>query len=229
MSEVPVLPETAPFTPAQRAWLNGFFAGLLSAEPLAAAAAAPAAEPDEDFPWHDPTLALDERMKLADGHAPPRRLMAAMGQLDCGQCGYLCKTYAEAIASGAEKDLTRCVPGGKPTAKLLKVLVAEAPPPPAPAAPAASSGHAIGHDRREGRPGSPGHRAALAQRAAEPVRRGEADPERRAVARRHRARLRARRLARRLAGEPGRGGRAPARDPAREGVGGGHAAVRPDD
>jgi sulfite reductase (NADPH) flavoprotein alpha-component len=61
-----------------------------------------------------------------------------MGQLDCGQCGYLCKSYAEAIATGAEKDLTRCVPGGKPTAKLLKVLVAEAPPPataPATAAP----------------------------------------------------------------------------------------------
>jgi sulfite reductase (NADPH) flavoprotein alpha-component len=138
MSEVPVLPETAPFTPAQRAWLNGFFAGLLSAEPLAAAAAAPAPELAEDFPWHDPTLQLDERMKLAEGRTPPRRMMAAMGQLDCGQCGYLCKTYAEAIASGTEGDLTRCVPGGKPTAKLLKVLVAEAPPPAAPAAAASS-------------------------------------------------------------------------------------------
>ena len=138
MSEVPVLPETAPFTPAQRAWLNGFFAGLLSAEPPAAAAAAPAPEPAEDFPWHDPTLQLDERMKLAEGRTPQRRMMAAMGQLDCGQCGYLCKTYAEAIASGTEKDLTRCVPGGKPTAKLLKVLVAEAPPPAAPAAAASS-------------------------------------------------------------------------------------------
>jgi sulfite reductase (NADPH) flavoprotein alpha-component len=130
MSEVPVLPETAPFTAAQRAWLNGFFAGLLSSEPVAAAAAAqPAPELAEDFPWHDPTLALDERMKLAEGRPAARRLMAAMGQLDCGQCGYLCKTYAEAIAGGAEKDLTRCVPGGKPTAKLLKVLVADAPPP----------------------------------------------------------------------------------------------------
>ena len=25
-----LLPESAPFTPAQRAWLNGFFAGLIS-------------------------------------------------------------------------------------------------------------------------------------------------------------------------------------------------------
>jgi sulfite reductase (NADPH) flavoprotein alpha-component len=31
---VPVLPETAPFTPEQRAYLNGFFAGLFSSAPL---------------------------------------------------------------------------------------------------------------------------------------------------------------------------------------------------
>jgi sulfite reductase (NADPH) flavoprotein alpha-component len=145
MSEVPVLPETAPFTRAQRAWLNGFFAGLLSSEPLAGAPdTATAPEPEEDTPWHDPTLPLDERMKLAEGRAPARRMMAAMGQLDCGQCGYLCKTYAEAIARGGETDLTRCVPGGKPTAKLLRTLAAEFPAAPqsgaasgkAPAAPA---------------------------------------------------------------------------------------------
>ena len=29
--------------------------------------------------------------------------MAAMAQLDCGACGYLCQTYSEAIADGAEK------------------------------------------------------------------------------------------------------------------------------
>lgn len=39
MSTVPVLPETAPFTPEQRAWLNGFLAGLFS---RAAAADLPA-------------------------------------------------------------------------------------------------------------------------------------------------------------------------------------------
>jgi len=32
--EVPTLPETAPFTPEQRAWLNGYIAGLLSANKL---------------------------------------------------------------------------------------------------------------------------------------------------------------------------------------------------
>jgi len=38
---VPVLPETAPFTPEQRAYLNGFLAGLFSRAPVAGAAAAP--------------------------------------------------------------------------------------------------------------------------------------------------------------------------------------------
>ena len=33
---VPVLPDSAPFTPEQRAYLNGFFAGLFSREPSAA-------------------------------------------------------------------------------------------------------------------------------------------------------------------------------------------------
>ena len=36
---VPVLPESAPFTTAQRSWLNGFFAGLLSTDGPAALSA----------------------------------------------------------------------------------------------------------------------------------------------------------------------------------------------
>jgi sulfite reductase (NADPH) flavoprotein alpha-component len=56
------------------------------------------------------------------------RLMSAMAQLDCGSCGYVCKTYAEAIASGNDKDLTKCTPGGRETAKKLKELQASAPP-----------------------------------------------------------------------------------------------------
>ena len=127
---VPVLPESAPFTPAQRAWLNGFFAGLLSGRsnqvaPAAAPAPAPQveAEADEPFSWHDPALSLEERLKLAEGKPHQRVLMSAMAQLDCGACGYLCKTYAEAIAQGQEKDLTRCAPGGRETARKLKELV----------------------------------------------------------------------------------------------------------
>jgi sulfite reductase (NADPH) flavoprotein alpha-component len=124
----PSLPENAPFSPLQRAWLDGFIAGLIGDGDRVAAGAieAPAAarEP-EDFPWHDPGMPLDERIALAAGRRPERVLMAAMAQTDCGQCGYLCKTYAEAIASGAEASLSRCVPGGKATSRKLKALVAE--------------------------------------------------------------------------------------------------------
>src|ERR1044071_4111400 len=117
MQQLVFLPDNAPFTEPQRAWLNGFVAGLLGMERMQAAPGAPSAAPaaapqvEEDFPWHDPTLAIDERMKLAAGRPLERQLMAAMGQLDCGQCGYLCKTYAEAIAGGADADLGKCVPG----------------------------------------------------------------------------------------------------------------------
>src|SRR5947207_2250901 len=83
---------------------------------------------DEAMPWHDAALSMDERMKLAEGKPPARRLMAAMAQLDCGACGYVCQTYAEAIANGEEKDLSRCAPGGRETSKKLKELVAAVPP-----------------------------------------------------------------------------------------------------
>ena len=76
------------------------------------------------MPWHDASLSMDERLKLTEGKAPPRKLMAAMAQLDCGSCGYLCQTYAEAIADGREKSLNLCTPGGKDTSKKLKELVA---------------------------------------------------------------------------------------------------------
>src|ERR1700674_4860062 len=137
----PIVPDNSPFSPAQRAWLNGLLAGLLGTDAAAIATAgieeilasqalpvpqaAPAAP--EEFPWHDSALPIDERMKLADGRPMERRMMAAMGQLDCGQCGYLCQTYAEAIARGEENSLTRCVPGGKETARTLKELVAATP------------------------------------------------------------------------------------------------------
>src|SRR5437899_1698157 len=128
MQQLVFLPDNAPFTESQRAWLNGFVAGLLGMERAQATPGAtlPAADPqvDEDFPWHDPTLALEERIKLASGRPFERQLMAAMGQLDCGQCGYLCKTYAESIAFGAEASLRRCVPCGRSTAKKLKELLA---------------------------------------------------------------------------------------------------------
>ncbi|HEY9213393.1 MAG TPA: sulfite reductase subunit alpha [Ancylobacter sp.] len=123
--------ETAPFNEEQRAWLNGFFAGMLAPQgaptalsPAENAALVPA-ELDDGAPWHDASMPLDERLKLAEGKPLPRRMMAAMAQQDCGQCGYLCETYAAAIASAKETRLNLCAPGGKETTRTLKTLAAE--------------------------------------------------------------------------------------------------------
>lgn len=133
---IPLIPDNAPFSPAQRAWLNGFLAGLYGGASVAvlngpgagvSLAASPPPSEHEDFPWHDPALELAERMVLAEGRPLPQRLMAAMGQLDCGQCGYLCQSYAAALAGGRETSTSLCVPGAKPTARLLKQLLAETP------------------------------------------------------------------------------------------------------
>src|SRR5438034_6320003 len=138
-SKIEIIPSSAPFSEAQRSWLNGFFAGLLNegATPLSAehgAAVMQGAAGDGDdgeAPWHDQTLPIAERMKLAEGRPLRRRMMAAMAQQDCGQCGYNCNDYSDAIASRAEARLNLCVPGGKETARMLKALNEElekAPP-----------------------------------------------------------------------------------------------------
>jgi sulfite reductase (NADPH) flavoprotein alpha-component len=142
------VPENAPFSEPQRAWLNGFFAAYLGVEAVAGSAGA-TQEPaeDEEFPWHDAALEMDERLALAQDRKPQRQLMAAMAQLDCGQCGYLCQSYAEAVWSGAEADLGRCVPGGKPTQRKLKELLAALEPQrdgTAPAAPAVRTESTLG-------------------------------------------------------------------------------------
>ena len=177
------IPETAPFTDEQRAWLNGFVAGLLGAEralatshPRVGGDPIPVAE--DDLPWHDPTLALDERMKLAADRAIPLRLMAAMGQLDCGQCGYECRTYAQAIADGAEKDLGKCVPGGRETARKVRELAAELDPGRVPTADAI-----VGHRGDKSFERGYGRDAPVAARLVSSTRltSGEADKETRHV------------------------------------------------
>jgi sulfite reductase (NADPH) flavoprotein alpha-component len=146
-----LVPESAPFSEEQRVWLNGFFAGLISldgfgvtsisnAQAAALIGGAPAQAPEDDdggAPWHDQTLPLAERMKMADGKPVRWRLMAAMAQQDCGQCGYDCKNYSKAIFDGKEERLNLCVPGGKETARMVKALHDELKSAPAAAKPAA--------------------------------------------------------------------------------------------
>jgi sulfite reductase (NADPH) flavoprotein alpha-component len=79
----------------------------------------------EEFPWHDSSLPIVQRMDMAQGRPREKRLMAAMAQLNCGSCGYLCQTYAEAIASGEESNLTLCSPGGKETKQMIKKVLSE--------------------------------------------------------------------------------------------------------
>ncbi len=148
-----LVPDTAPFTEEQRFWLNGFFAGLialdnsgvtaLSADQAKAflGAADGAEHPEDDdggAPWHDQTLPIAERMKLAEGKPLRWKMMAAMAQQDCGQCGYDCRNYSGAIVSGAETRLNLCVPGGKETARMVKALAEQIGSEPTAAAPAAA-------------------------------------------------------------------------------------------
>src|ERR1700704_3287622 len=150
--KIEIIPSSAPFSEAQRSWLNGFFAGLLnegatplSAEQGAAVMQGAAGDGDDgEAPWHDQTMPIADRMKLAEGRPLRRRMMAAMAQQDCGQCGYNCNDYSEAIAGKAEARLNLCVPGGKETARMLKALNEElekapAAPSSAAAAPAATA------------------------------------------------------------------------------------------
>jgi sulfite reductase (NADPH) flavoprotein alpha-component len=155
-----IIPASAPFSEAQRSWLNGFFAGLLSpdaATPLPAEFGATVIQgatgdgDDGEAPWHDQAMPLAERMKLAEGRPLRRRMMAAMAQQDCGQCGYNCHDYSDAIASKSEARLNLCVPGGKETARMLKSLYEELDK--APPTPAAAAGSVTANATPAGEPG----------------------------------------------------------------------------
>jgi sulfite reductase (NADPH) flavoprotein alpha-component len=169
-----ILPESAPFSPEQRTWLNGFFAGLLQldapATPLSpqeaaalmpgllAPGGAPAAGADADdgAAWHDPALEIADRMKLAEGRPLPRRMMAAMAQQDCGQCGSSCEEYSLSIFLKKEERLNLCVPGGKDTSRTLKKLYEEIGAPgtaPAPATPSPASATASPAEASRAAPG----------------------------------------------------------------------------
>ncbi len=165
-----ILPENAPFTPEQRTWLSGLFAGLLGIDravtplsPAEAAALVPGLVPEsasaaEEGPvtWHDPAIPLAERMKLAEGRSLRMRLMAAMAQQDCGQCGSSCAEYSGQIFDKMESRLNLCVPGGKDTSRMLKKLLEDAgagAPAAAAISPAASPPALAGEGREGAAPG----------------------------------------------------------------------------
>src|SRR5437868_11572063 len=136
---IEIIPANAPFSESQRLWLNGFLVGMLGLDgttPLSpeqtSTMLGPAGDGDDgEAPWHDQTLPITDRMKLAEGRPLQRRMMAAMAQQDCGQCGYNCNDYSEALWSKKELRLNLCTPGGKETARMLKQLYEElgkAPP-----------------------------------------------------------------------------------------------------
>jgi sulfite reductase (NADPH) flavoprotein alpha-component len=123
-----IIPANAPFNDTQRHWLNRFFADVLATQlPLPEALVALPAAPREDdsTPWKDPAMAIEDRMALAAARPVRWKLMAAMAQQDCGQCGYTCSDYSRAIFEQAEPRLNLCAPGGKATARMLKSLVEE--------------------------------------------------------------------------------------------------------
>src|SRR5580692_11203130 len=135
-----ILPDSAPFSPEQRTWLSGLFAGFLGLDqavtPLSSEEAAallpglltaPSGASADEGPvtWHDPGIPIAERMKLADGRSVRMRMMAAMAQQDCGQCGSSCEEYSGQIFERKEARLNLCVPGGKDTSRMLKRLYEE--------------------------------------------------------------------------------------------------------
>jgi sulfite reductase (NADPH) flavoprotein alpha-component len=136
-----MIPENAPFSTEQRVWLSGFLAAALAPHAAGVTAlsgseagtlvpglqgpAGPALASNDEAPWHDPAMAAGERMQLAESQPLPSRLMAAMAQQDCGQCGYNCADYANAIFLRKEERLNLCAPGGKETARLVKKLAEE--------------------------------------------------------------------------------------------------------
>ncbi|WP_430911765.1 sulfite reductase subunit alpha [Methylobacterium sp. sgz302541] len=128
-----LIPETAPFSADQRSWLSGYFAALLGPAVEGATALAPGESPggakkladNDDAPWHDPALPIADRMEMAKERPEAQKLMAAMAQQDCGQCGYNCADYANAIFLKSEERLNLCQPGGKDTMRMLKKLEEE--------------------------------------------------------------------------------------------------------
>lgn len=97
----------------------------LEPAPELAGTVADTAKPSQEAPWHDPDLAINERLDLAKSLDLKAKLFAAMAQTDCTACGWDCEGYAAAIASGETKDISLCVPGDTETEQMLQKLLKE--------------------------------------------------------------------------------------------------------
>ena len=90
-------PGSTASSPACSALEGGVDGAVAGAMRRADAGCAGAGDGDDgEAPWHDQAMPLAERMKLAEGRPLRRRMMAAMAQQDCGQCGYNCEDYSDA-------------------------------------------------------------------------------------------------------------------------------------
>lgn len=150
MSEA-LIPRRAPFSKGQREWLSSLFAETLlnggRGREISGIGNELVMVDLDEAPWHDMNMPLSERMALAEDGPFAHRLMAAMAQQDCGQCGYDCKGYAQVLAGGQESDLSLCVPGGTATRKQVKALFSEHGPVESAGKAAAETGP-VGYDRR---------------------------------------------------------------------------------
>jgi sulfite reductase (NADPH) flavoprotein alpha-component len=93
MSLVPVIPDSAPFTPEQRAWLNGYLAGLMArgpVDPVALAAKAPVASALKPL-----TILFGSQTGSAEG-------LAKRAAKEAGKRG-----FAAMVLDMAQTDLTR--------------------------------------------------------------------------------------------------------------------------
>src|SRR5687768_3600770 len=123
---VPFIPDTAPFTPEQRAWLNGFFAGMFSRQAAGSSlASAPSAPP----PLTPLTILFGSQTGTAEG-------LAKRAAKEAGKRGFaatvLDMAQTDAAKFGGEKNvlvITSTYGDGEPpdNAKTLHaVLAAEA-------------------------------------------------------------------------------------------------------
>ncbi len=88
--KIEIIPSSAPFSEAQRSWLNGFFAGLLSDAPTPLSAEQGAAVmqgagdgDDGEAPWHDQTMPMGKRSQARAKRASTSAFPAARKPRGC--------------------------------------------------------------------------------------------------------------------------------------------------